>query len=318
MIAGIYTPNQGSITVNGLLTPFIELGVGFNPELTGRENVFLNGALLGFDRKQMSNMYDSIVEFAELEKFMDQKLKNYSSGMQVRLAFSIAIKADTPILLFDEVLAVGDAKFQKKCLDVFRELKKAGKTIILVSHSTADMERFCDKILVLDRGEALGIYSAREGSLIYQEINYGDQNEADNEIKQSQHNRWGNGKVKIQKVSTKSPDNKIRTGEQLEVAVTLSRKNDDTDLSIKLGLAFYDSDGINVSGPNSYDEKIKFVKGEKSIVVCYKLNKNVLNKGTYKVTAAVVSDDETETYDSDFIRKRILRQDYSRWKMEKN
>src|SRR5690606_31573026 len=115
LLAGIYSPDKGSIEVNGKLVPFIELGVGFNPELTGRENVFLNGALLGFNRKEMQAMYKDIVEFAELERFMDQKLKNYSSGMQVRLAFSIAIRAQSDILLIDEVLAVGDAAFQQKC-----------------------------------------------------------------------------------------------------------------------------------------------------------------------------------------------------------
>src|SRR5690606_2606275 len=108
LLAGVYTPTSGEITINGGLTPFIELGVGFNPELSGRDNVYLNGALLGYDRKQMAEMYDEIVDFAELGPFMDQKLKNYSSGMQVRLAFSIAIKAENDILVFDEVLAVGD------------------------------------------------------------------------------------------------------------------------------------------------------------------------------------------------------------------
>lgn len=117
MLAGIYTPTRGTITVNGSLTPFIELGVGFNPELTGRENVYLNGALLGFNNQEMDGMYGDIVRFAELERFMDQKLKNYSSGMQVRLAFSIAIRAQSDILLLDEVLAVGDAAFQQKCFE---------------------------------------------------------------------------------------------------------------------------------------------------------------------------------------------------------
>ena len=112
MLAGIYSPSKGSITINGKLTPFIELGVGFSPELTGRENVYLNGSLLGFNRQEMDEMYDEIVEFAELEKFMDQKLKNYSSGMQVRLAFSIAIRVKSDILVLDEVLAVGDEAFQ--------------------------------------------------------------------------------------------------------------------------------------------------------------------------------------------------------------
>ena len=117
LLAGIYTPNKGSVEVNGKLTPFIELGVGFNPELSGRDNVFLNGALLGFTRSEMEEKYDDIVAFAELERFMDQKLKNYSSGMQVRLAFSIAIRADADILVLDEVLAVGDEAFQQANAD---------------------------------------------------------------------------------------------------------------------------------------------------------------------------------------------------------
>ena len=123
MLAGIYSPTQGNIQINGRLTPFIELGVGFNQELTGRENVFLNGALLGFSRKEMQLMYQEIVEFAELERFMDQKLKNYSTGMQVRLAFSISVRAKSDILLIDEVLAVGDISFQNKCLDYFQQLR---------------------------------------------------------------------------------------------------------------------------------------------------------------------------------------------------
>ena len=121
LLAQIYTPEKGSVKVNGSLTPFIELGVGFNPELTGRENVYLNGALLGFSKSEVEAMYEDIVSFAELSRFMDQKLKNYSSGMQVRLAFSIAIRAKSDILLLDEVLAVGDEAFQQKCFEYFGE-----------------------------------------------------------------------------------------------------------------------------------------------------------------------------------------------------
>ena len=117
IISGIYQPNSGSVKIHGTLTPFIELGIGFNPELTGRENVYLNGSILGLTKKEIDSLYSEIVEFAELERFMDQKLKNYSSGMQVRLAFSIAIRAQNDILLLDEVFAVGDANFQMKCCD---------------------------------------------------------------------------------------------------------------------------------------------------------------------------------------------------------
>lgn len=155
LLAGIYSPSKGAININGKLTPFIELGVGFNPELTGRENVFLNGALLGFNRNEMMKLYDDIVEFAELDRFMDQKLKNYSSGMQVRLAFSIAIRAKSDILLIDEVLAVGDAAFQTKCFDYFYELKKTGVTVVFVSHDRSSLERFCERGILISEGEII-------------------------------------------------------------------------------------------------------------------------------------------------------------------
>lgn len=153
ILAGIYYPEKGNITINGSLIPFIELGVGFNPELTGRENVYLNGALLGFSNKEIDEMYDEIVEFAELEDFMDQKLKNFSSGMQVRLAFSIAIKAEGDILVLDEVLAVGDEAFQVKCNQFFNKIKKdKSKTVILVSHSMASVRQFCSRAILIRNG----------------------------------------------------------------------------------------------------------------------------------------------------------------------
>lgn len=171
LISEIYVPDRGSIRVNGTLTPFIELGVGFNPELTGRENVYMNGALLGFSNMQMDALYDEIVEFAELERFMDQKLKNYSSGMQVRLAFSIAIRADTDILVLDEVLAVGDEAFQRKCYQYFAELKRNKKTVILVTHSMDSVQRFCTKAMLIDKGEILEIGSTTKVAQKYRELN---------------------------------------------------------------------------------------------------------------------------------------------------
>lgn len=152
ILAQIYYPEQGSIDVHGTLVPFIELGVGFNPELTGRENVYLNGALLGFSRSEMDAMYEEIVDFAELRPFMDAKLKNYSSGMQVRLAFSIAIRAKGDILILDEVLAVGDAEFQKKCNDYFASLH-GSQTVILVTHSMDNVRRFCDRAILIEDGK---------------------------------------------------------------------------------------------------------------------------------------------------------------------
>ena len=153
ILSGIYYPSKGEVIINGSLVPFIELGVGFNPELTGRENIYLNGALLGFSNKEMDAMYDEIVDFAELREFMDQKLKNYSSGMQVRLAFSIAIRAKGDILVLDEVLAVGDAAFQQKCNNYFAKLHKEKQTIILVTHDMDSVRKFCDRAILIEKGK---------------------------------------------------------------------------------------------------------------------------------------------------------------------
>jgi ABC-2 type transport system ATP-binding protein len=170
LLAGIYTPDGGSIESVGSIVPFIELGVGFNPELTGRENIFLNGALLGFSREKMVNMYDDIVSFAELEGFMDQKLKNYSSGMQVRLAFSIAIKAEGSILILDEVLAVGDEAFQRKCFQYFAQLKKGKKTVILVTHSMDSVQQFCNKAIMIEKGEIVAQGNPAKVAQKYREL----------------------------------------------------------------------------------------------------------------------------------------------------
>lgn len=155
LLAGIYSPDEGRVRVNGRLTPFIELGVGFSPDLSGRDNVYLNGALLGFSHKEMDAMYDEIVKFAELEDHMDKKLRNYSSGMQVRLAFSIAVRAKTGILLVDEVLAVGDEAFQQKCLDIFEQYKAQKRTVVLVTHDMQTVKDFCENAILLDQGRIM-------------------------------------------------------------------------------------------------------------------------------------------------------------------
>ncbi|ACG62200.1 ABC-transporter ATP-binding protein [Streptococcus equi subsp. zooepidemicus MGCS10565] len=152
IISQIYVPEKGQVTVEGKMVSFIELGVGFNPELTGRENVYMNGAMLGFTTEEVDDMYDDIVDFAELHDFMNQKLKNYSSGMQVRLAFSVAIKAQGDVLILDEVLAVGDEAFQRKCNDYFMERKESGKTTILVTHDMGAVKKYCNRAVLIENG----------------------------------------------------------------------------------------------------------------------------------------------------------------------
>ena len=162
IIAGIYQPDSGSVRVHGQMSPFIELGVGFNPDLTGRDNIRINATLLGLSRRELDERFDSILEFAELERFVDQKLKNYSSGMQLRLAYSIAIQVPFDILLLDEVLAVGDQEFQMKCFDTFRQMRADGKTIVFVSHDLRSVSKFCDRALLLEHGEMRALGPADE------------------------------------------------------------------------------------------------------------------------------------------------------------
>ncbi|HSW79536.1 MAG TPA: polysaccharide ABC transporter ATP-binding protein, partial [Candidatus Saccharimonadales bacterium] len=201
MLAGIYQPTKGKVNVRGRLVPFIELGVGFNPELTGRENVYLNGAMMGFSKKQVDDMYDDIVAFAELEQFMDQKLKNYSSGMQVRLAFSVAIKAEADVLLVDEVLAVGDADFKRKCYGYFKSLKKAKKTVVFVTHDMGAIEEYCDRAIQIEDG-----IKAHEGKPSKIAAEYLKMfNKPETEVaaaKANDDDRWGNQALSITTIKT--------------------------------------------------------------------------------------------------------------------
>jgi len=183
ILAGIYQPTKGKIKTKGKIVTFIELGVGFNPELSGRENVYLNGALLGFSREEIEAKYDEIVQFAELEDFMEQKLKNYSSGMQVRLAFSVAIKAEGDILVLDEVLAVGDEAFQRKCDDFFKQMKKdEKKTIILVTHNMESVKRYCDKAALIENGYIKKLGVASDVADQYSVDNFGSSKNLENAV----------------------------------------------------------------------------------------------------------------------------------------
>jgi ABC-type polysaccharide/polyol phosphate transport system ATPase subunit len=173
-LAGIYSIDRGDADVRGRLSPFIELGVGFNPELSARDNVIINAILLGLTRREARERFDSIIEFAELEDFVDLKLKNYSSGMSVRLGFSVAVQVNADVLLVDEVLAVGDVAFQRKCFEEFDRMKAEGRTILYVTHDMASVERFCDRGLVLHKGELVAIGPPSEITRTYRELNFGD------------------------------------------------------------------------------------------------------------------------------------------------
>lgn len=169
ILANIYYLDSGKIKINGRISPFLELGIGFNPELSGRDNIYLNGIVLGLTKKEIDVRFNDIVKFSELERFIDQKLKNYSSGMQVRLAFAVSIYANRSILLMDEVLAVGDGVFQEKCYRYFNKIK-GKKTVLFVSHDIENLRKFCDRVLVLDKGKIVTLENTNSALDKYEKL----------------------------------------------------------------------------------------------------------------------------------------------------
>lgn len=267
MLAGIYSPTAGSIEVKGKLTPFIELGVGFNQDLSGRENVYLNGALLGFNRSEMDAMYKDIVAFAELDRFMDQKLRNYSSGMQVRLAFSIAIRARSDILLLDEVLAVGDAAFQQKCYDYFEELKRENKTVVFVSHDMGAVRRFCNKAVYIDKGVLTASGTAHEIADIYLTDNI--------EIAQK------TARNEFDSVTDYRISSKVIAQSENEVTVEFNYSSS-TEEDLYVGISLM-RDGIAVAEISTDPAKTSRAKG----TLTFKFDTSPLNAGAYQVDAAL-------------------------------
>ncbi len=286
IIGGIYQPTKGNVQVSGTLTPFIELGIGFNPELSGRDNVFLNGAILGLSRKEVMQKYDEIVSFAELEKFMDQKLKNYSSGMQVRLAFSIAIQAHNDILLIDEVLAVGDAAFQRKCFETFKEIKRSEKTVIFVSHGMDAIREYCDRAILIENGHIIS-----EGSPDNVANDYTQLFNADAISGSSSHTkRWGDFKAEIENININITDKKI--GISYEVVA-----NEDISPPI-VGLIIKNLDGQHIIDSNNKWKKLKSIPlaSGNRLEVAWELP-NVFKDGKYVITVAASHEDGFGFYD---------------------
>lgn len=284
-LSGIYYPDNGNIHINGKLTPFIELGVGFNPELSGKDNVYLNGALLGFSRKEIAAIYDDIVSFAELERFMDQKLKNYSSGMQVRLAFSIAIRANTDILVLDEVLAVGDEAFQRKCYDYFNQLKLEGKTVVLVTHDMSAVKRFCTRAVVINKGKIIYDGDTEGAAATYRQLN----NEGtDKAIAEKNSKRKNSKRKNILEVRTRTEDDKDRTvfspNEKIQISAVVDIPPEIIDPVIQLW--FNNPGGTAISSVKAFTPEIKKAVGDvhQKVEMSWLLD-GIFNDGKYLVTA---------------------------------
>jgi ABC-2 type transport system ATP-binding protein len=290
IISNIYSPTEGGVELGGDLTPFIELGIGFNLELSGKDNVYLNGAILGLTKKQIQEKYDEIVQFSELEKFMEQKLRNYSSGMLVRLAFAIAIQAHNDILLIDEVLAVGDANFQQKCLNVFRQLRRSGKTIILVTHDMGAVEEFCDRAILIEDGRITMEGAGRDVANRYRRINFEQLTDDDRAQSEEKVMRWGNKAATVNKVwvSNKPSAAKTKLISAREFTLSIDVKYN-TDLQDPItGFQIIDASGQIIIGLNSkisHFPKTDRKKGDHAVFEW--TLPNILKSGTYFVSATL-------------------------------
>lgn len=300
ILAGIYQPTQGTIRVEGKLVPFIELGVGFNPELTGRENVYLNGAMLGFSVKEVDHMYEDIVRFAELERFMDQKLKNYSSGMQVRLAFSMATRSEADVLLVDEVLAVGDADFQRKCFDYFKTLKKNKKTVIFVTHSMDAVREYCERAALIKDGLIDYIGDAEGAAERYLRMFNEDEAGEDETVPtmteaDKNKGRWGNKTVTVDSVVL-SKNILHDEDDQLTIRVALTAHADIED--VVSGFAIRDASDEPICGSNTQIKhtKIPRLSQGQSLELTW-VCPNIFADGKHVITAAVHGADGVTMYD---------------------
>lgn len=286
ILAEIYQPTKGKVKHKGKLVPFIELGVGFNPELTGRENVFLNGALLGFSKKEIEEKYDDIVKFAELEDFMDQKLKNYSSGMQVRLAFSVATRSQADILLVDEVLAVGDADFQRKCYRFFKDLKNANKTVIFVSHDMSAVREFCTEAILINDGKIAHQGSANKVANQYLKLfNVAEEDQEENCEEDNVETCWGYKKVEAKSIKVVK-----QTDDEIEIELKL-QSNVDEDMKIVAGFRVMDFMGKLVAGFNTEQYKKKIVVKANSKKTLKITMPNIFGSGTYSIDLTVRTDE---------------------------
>jgi ABC-2 type transport system ATP-binding protein len=293
ILAGIYQPTKGSIQVNGRLVPFIELGVGFNGELSGRDNVYLNGAMLGFSVKEVDAMYDDIVTFAELERFMDQKLKNYSSGMQVRLAFSLATRAKAEILLVDEVLAVGDADFQKKCFKYFRELKKQKKTVIFVSHDMNSVQEYCDRALFIEKSEVVVQGSTFDATMAYTRM-FLEQEQTAEQLGERKK-RWGNEQVQYTRASIE-PKN-LKNDKFTKVTTELIARDNISEAICGFKIRSV-NDEKPLFGTNTKikENDLKNLKKGDKISIEWRVP-NIFNTGSYYIDLAIQSEDYSNVYD---------------------
>lgn len=304
LIAGIHRPTSGGVATDGRISALIELGAGFHPEFTGRENIFINGIILGLTRKQIQQRLEDIIQFSELEDFIDSPVKTYSSGMYMRLAFAIAVTVDPDILLIDEILAVGDASFQKKCQNRINTFKADGKTIVIVTHDLSALERYCERVLWLDHGELRAYGEVQSVMQMYlehvanqQRANLLDEHELDTsgQSKSLRRKRWGSREVELNSVEmfngSKTPCYLYKTGDKMTIEMLYKAYRPVYDPVFGVGI--FRDDDTYCYGTNTHIENITIprIEGEGKVRFC--IDHLDLTEGKYLLDVAVHEKDGT-------------------------
>ncbi|MEG6567635.1 ABC transporter ATP-binding protein [Thermoanaerobacterium saccharolyticum] len=290
LISKIIYPDKGEIITRGKVSSLIELGAGFHPDFTGRENIYVNASIFGFTKREIDKKIDDIISFSELEEFIDTPVRTYSSGMYMRLAFSVAINIDPDILLIDEILAVGDEHFQRKCFNKLSEFKKRGVTIVIVSHDFGSIEKLCDKAVWIDKGIVKEEGTPRDVIRSYLDFSAEKDNRKDTNISVkvetnvAEDNIIGTGEVRITKVNLIDADgrekNIFRTGE--EAILKISYKcNSDVGNDVVFGMAVYNNNGLNCFGTNTYLDNINIQNLKSEGEVMFRIKRLNLLDGEY-------------------------------------
>ena len=294
-LSGILAPESGEIVVNGRIAALLELGSGFHPDLSGRENVFLNGAILGMSQRELDDKFNDIVAFAGLEEFIDAPVKNYSSGMTVRLGFAVAINVDPEILIIDEVLAVGDDEFQLKCYEKIEQFRAAGKTIILVSHGLGDVQRICDSVAWIDKGV---VRSVGDPAAIVPE--YLSASRSGHSVADSTNGQqWGSGEVRFTSVSffdrEMQPTTTLMSGEDATVRVAMESSIPVPNSLLTLRISTLHNDNVWMSNSKMNNSRVTLSPGE--ITVDVRLCSLPLLDGVYELSLAIADESGSHEYD---------------------
>jgi ABC-2 type transport system ATP-binding protein len=300
-LAGILTPDKGKITSDGRVVALLELGAGFHPDLSGRENIYLNGAILGMTNAEITRRLDDIVDFSGLGQFIDTPVKNYSSGMTVRLGFAVATSVDPEILIIDEVLAVGDASFQQRCFERIESFRQDGRTIILVSHGLAHVTQLCDQVAWIEKGNLKAVGPSLEVVSDYTGTSYNAQPKAEGEIGE----RWGSGEAEITEVELLDEEGKTRdayiSGKPLEISISYNAHHPITDAVV--GIRITDIHGNPVWGTNTRRRGISIPRILGAGSITYAIPELPLLEGTYELTIAL--SDLTEVHAFDHWERRV-------------